>query len=119
MVAETIEAFHGALGPEDRAICDALRAAIEAGLPEAEGRVWHAHPVWFLKANPIVGYSKLKDCVRLLFWSGQGFDTPGLKPEGKFKAAEVRLTDVSQVSSCRWRTGCARRAGSSGTMRTS
>mgnify|MGYP003346928070 CR=1 FL=1 len=47
--------------------------------------------------NPIVGYSKLKDSVRLLFWSGQSFTTPGLAVEGSFKAAEVRYTDVAQV----------------------
>jgi hypothetical protein len=44
-----------------------------------------------------VGYSKLKHCVRLLFWSGQSFEEPDLVPEGKFKAAEVRYTDVEQV----------------------
>jgi hypothetical protein len=32
----------------------------------------------FLHGNPIVGYSKLKDCIRLLFWSGQSFDEPNL-----------------------------------------
>ena len=59
--------------------------------------IWHAHPVWFLKGNPIVGYGKLKDCVRLLFWSGQSFETPGLKPEGTFRAAEARFTARSQI----------------------
>ena len=53
--------------------------------------------MWFLEGNPIVGYSKLKDSVRLLFWSGQSFDEPGLQNEGSFKAAEARYTDVKQV----------------------
>jgi hypothetical protein len=53
--------------------------------------------VWFLDGNPTVGYSKLKRCVRLLFWSGQSFDEPGLAPEGTFKAAEARYTAVEQV----------------------
>ncbi|MDF1798666.1 MAG: DUF1801 domain-containing protein [Planctomycetota bacterium] len=66
-------------------------------LPEAESKVWHGHPVWFLEGNPVVGYSKLKDCVRLLFWSGQSFDEPGLAKSGTFKAAEVRYTDSSEV----------------------
>lgn len=48
--------------------------------------------MWFLDGNPIVGYSKLKDCVRLLFWSGQSFEEDGLKKEGSFKAAEARYT---------------------------
>ncbi|MCA9317831.1 MAG: DUF1801 domain-containing protein, partial [Planctomycetes bacterium] len=46
---------------------------------------------------PIVGLSKLKGCVRLLFWSGQSFETPGLAKEGKFKAAEARFTDAKEV----------------------
>jgi hypothetical protein len=67
--------------------------------------VWHAHPVWFLEGNPIVGYSKLKDCVRLLFWSGQSFRTKGLAKEGSFKAAEARYTDADEVDAAllaRW-----------------
>jgi hypothetical protein len=53
--------------------------------------------VWFLDGNPIVGYSKLKNCVRLLFWSGQSFEEKGLKKEGSFKAAEVRYTAADQI----------------------
>jgi hypothetical protein len=54
--------------------------------------------VWFIEGNPVVGYSKLKDCIRLLFWSGQGFDEKGLQPEGSFKAAEVRYASVEQIN---------------------
>ncbi len=35
--------------------------------------------------------------MRLLFWSGQSFETPGLKPEGTFKAAEARYIAASDV----------------------
>ncbi|MBA3980063.1 MAG: hypothetical protein C0462_05605 [Alcanivorax sp.] len=83
---------------DDQAICDLLAREIDRHLPEAESRVWHAHPVWFLDGNPVVGYSKLKHCVRLLFWSGQSFEEPGLKKEGSFKAAEARYTHVDQVN---------------------
>ena len=89
----------------EREICTLLGREIDRGLPGAENRIWHAHPVWFLDENPLVGYSCLKDGVRLLFWSGQSFDAPGLKPQGKFKAAEVRYADVSQVDTdalARW-----------------
>ena len=61
--------------------------------------------MWFLDGNPIAGYSKLKECIRLLFWSGQSFDEPGLKAEGSFKAAEVRYTSEDQLSAkdlARW-----------------
>jgi len=70
---------------------------IDRTLPDAENKIWHAHPVWFLEGNPIVGYSRLKDGVRLLFWSGQSFKEKGLKKEGTFKAAEARYTAVDQV----------------------
>jgi hypothetical protein len=93
----SIEAFNAAQSGEDREICERLRRVIDRELPEAESRIWHAHPVWFLEGNPIVGYSKLKTCVRLLFWSGQSFETPGLSPEGSFKAAEMRYTAPEQV----------------------
>src|SRR5690606_35567351 len=70
---------------------------IDRILPEAENKIWHRHPVWFLDGNPVVGYSKLKDSVRLLFWSGRSFDEPGLKDEGSFKAAEKRYTSADQI----------------------
>lgn len=95
--------YNESLTPADRQICEVLAGEIERGLPEAENKLWHAHPVWFLEGNPIVGYSKLKDCVRLLFWSGQSFATPGLAKEGKFKAAEARYTSAGQIDTVRLR----------------
>lgn len=96
MHAET-ETYNAAQAPAERAICQLLAEQIDRHLPEAENKIWHRHPVWFLDGNPIVGYSKLKSCVRLLFWSGQSFDEEGLQPEGSFKAAEARYTAVEQV----------------------
>lgn len=93
----TVE-YNKAQEPDDRQICDLLAREIDKHLPEAENKIWHAHPVWFLEGNPVVGYSKLKGCIRLLFWSGQSFEEAGLKPEGKFKAAEARFTDVDQIN---------------------
>lgn len=96
-IAATIPAYHRAQAKEDKAICDALKAEIEKALPKAESKIWHGHPVWFLDGNPIVGYHKLKDCVRLMFWSGQSFAEEGLAPEGTFKAAEARYTSPNEV----------------------
>ena len=97
MKYDSIEAFHAAQSDDDRRTCERLRAEIDRGLPEAESKIWHAHPVWFLEGNPIVGYSKLKDCVRLMFWSGQSFTTPGLTPEGSYKTATQRIRDVAEI----------------------
>ena len=93
-----INAYNDAQNSEDRKICKLLAAEINNNLPEAENKIWHAHPVWFLNGNPIVGYSKLKDSVRLLFWSGQSFDEAALQKEGKFKAAEMRYTSAQQIN---------------------
>lgn len=91
------KSYNAAQAPEDRKICNLLAREIDRALPEAENKIWHAHPVWFLDGNPVVGYSKLKSCVRLLFWSGQSFDEDGLQKEGTFKAAEARYTAAAQV----------------------
>ena len=93
-----IATYNAAQIPADKAICDLLALEICKNLPEADNKIWHAHPVWFLDSNPVVGYSKLKGGVRLLFWSGKTFDEPGLKNEGSFKAAEARFTAVEQVN---------------------
>ena len=89
--------YNKALAPADRKIANLLAKAIDKNLPEAENKIWHGHPVWFLEGNPVVGYSKLKDCVRLLFWSGQSFDEEDLQDEGSFKAAEARYTAAKEV----------------------
>jgi hypothetical protein len=52
--------YNLALAPSDRAICQVLAEQIDRGLPEAQNKIWHAHPVWFIDGNPVVGYSKLK-----------------------------------------------------------
>ena len=91
-------AYNKSLSKDDKAICTALAEEIDRNLPKAENKIWHRHPVWFLDGNPIVGYSKLKDCIRLMFWSGQSFDEAGLSPEGTFKAAEARYTNVDEIN---------------------
>jgi hypothetical protein len=90
--------YNQAAAAVDRDICELLAQEIVRGLPEAENKIWHGHPVWFLDGNPVVGYSKLKEGVRLLFWSGQSFEEDILKKEGNFKAAEVRYTSTDQVN---------------------
>lgn len=78
-------------------ICELLAQEINSHLTGATSKVWHGHPVWFLDDNPIVGYSKRKSGISLMFWSGQSFDEPGLSPEGSFKATEIFYTDAGQV----------------------
>lgn len=84
---------------EDRTICENLMQVINNHLHFTESKIWHAHPVWFINGNPIVGYSKLKDSVQLMFWSGADFKEDALKPgTGKFKDASIRYTNKDQIN---------------------
>lgn len=91
------QSYNNSQSDSDAEICELLAKTIDACLPQAENKIWHAHPVWFLDGNPVVGYSKLKNCIRLLFWSGQSFEEDTLQNEGSFKAAEMRYTAAEQV----------------------
>ncbi|MBL0738232.1 DUF1801 domain-containing protein [Flavobacterium sp. GN10] len=93
-----IQTYNNSQTAEDKEICDLLYNLIDQNLTESENKIWHAHPVWFLDGNPIVGYSKLKGSVRLLFWSGQSFEEEKLQNEGSFKAAEMRYTNANQIN---------------------
>ena len=93
-----IQAYNDSQDLPEKAICEFLAHEIQKHLPQEESKVWHGSPVWFLEGNPIVGYAVRKDNVQLLFWSGQSFDEPKLSPEGTFKAAELRITNIDQIS---------------------
>lgn len=101
-----IQRYNARLEPIHKAICDLLAEEICRGLPAAEGKIWHSHPVWFLDGNPIVGYSKEKPGVRLMFWSGADFAEPGLNVAGtKFRDASVFYDDPAAVNTAdlrRW-----------------
>lgn len=82
-----------------REICEQLSTILYQLLPNAENKIWHRHPVWFLEDNPIVGYSKLKAGIQLMFWSGASFEEEGLKPgTGKFKDASKLYTSIDEIN---------------------
>ena len=101
-----IQAYNNKLSSGDKAICDVLFQEINKHLPKAENKIWHAHPVWFIDGNPIVGYSKEKRGIRLMFWSGSSFDEEGLATRGeKFKDASVfynRADEINAKDLKRW-----------------
>ena len=101
-----IKAFNEKQESSDREICELLSAEIDKKLPGAQSKIWHRHPVWFLEENPIVGYSKLKAGIRLMFWSGADFKEDRLEPgTGKFKDASITYTsagDVRTTELSRW-----------------
>lgn len=97
MKAEILD-FHKKQTGEEKVVCDQLYKLTCKFLPEAEHKIWHRHPVWFLEGNPIVGYSKLKAGIRLMFWSGADFEEEKLRPgTGRFKDASITYTSVGQI----------------------
>lgn len=93
-----IQAYNNKQTTVDKEICDLFATTIDSELTEAESKIWHAHPVWFLNGNPIVGYSKQKAGWRLMFWSGAGFEEEKLNIIGKkFNDASVFYTTVEQI----------------------
>jgi hypothetical protein len=90
--------YNNLLGELEASICNLLASTINKNLTDAESKIWHAHPVWFLDGNPIVGYSKQKLGIRLMFWSGVDFEEEGLSiAGGKFKDASIFYTDKNQI----------------------
>ncbi len=79
-------------------ICIKLCGLINLKLKNATSKMYHGAPVWFIDENPIVGYSKKKNGIALLFWSGQSFSNKGLSPIGKFKAAERVYTKIEETN---------------------
>jgi hypothetical protein len=93
-----IEKYNNSQNDSYQEICNQLAKQICVNLPEAENKIWHGHPVWFLDGNPVVCYSKVKNSIRLLFWSGQSFDEKMLKNQGSFKAAQIDYTLPQQIN---------------------
>lgn len=83
----------------DRAICNELNRIIHSHLEFTESKIWHAHPVWFIDGNPIVGFSKQKAGIRLMFWSGADFEEDRLNIRGeKFKDASLFFNDLNEIN---------------------
>lgn len=92
-------AYNNSQSAGEKFICDLLTEQINIHLTEAENKIWHSHPVWFLDGNPIVGYSKQKKGIRLMFWSGKSFEDEKLNVLGaKFQDASIFYNAVEEIN---------------------
>jgi hypothetical protein len=93
---QEIESYNQSLAEVE--ICNKLATIIDKHLQHTDNKIWHAHPVWFIDGNPIVGYSKQKKGVRLMFWSGADFEEDALNVRGeKFKDASIFYNAVKEI----------------------
>ncbi len=79
---------------ELRSLATKLIEMFNQALPDCKTKVWHSIPVWFQEGNPIVTYFVKKDQVFVMFWNGQKFDRGGLKPVGKYSAADIGYSSL-------------------------
>lgn len=97
-LATTISQYNKIQTSNLKEICSFLENTINKNLKKSESKIWHGTLVWFIGGNPIVSYSVRKNnSVSLMFFSGQSFEEKDLKPEGKFKAAEIFYTDIKEI----------------------
>ncbi|MCC7292933.1 MAG: DUF1801 domain-containing protein [Phycisphaerales bacterium] len=94
---DELSAYADGLASPFGAMCNTLRALIEAALPGATSKVWHGSPVWFIDGNPVVGYNATAKSVNLLLWNGQALDEPELKPVGKYGAAQAVFAGPDEI----------------------
>ncbi|WP_139423097.1 DUF1801 domain-containing protein [Chryseobacterium mulctrae] len=99
MIPNEITSYNNSQSENEIGICEKIAFIIDENLEGAESKIWHAHPVWFLEGNPIVGYSKQKKGIRLMFWSGKSFNEEQLNVEGeKFQDASVFYNNVNEIN---------------------
>ena len=100
MMNKDILKYNKSQNAAHKKVCNKLAELIDENLLKAESKIWHAHPVWFLDDNPIVGYSKQNPGIRLMFWSGKDFDEDKLNVRGeKFKDASIFYNDEKEINS--------------------
>jgi hypothetical protein len=96
-IKDEIARYEKAQTPAFAEICKTLRKEIDSVLTKATSRIYYSMPVWFIKDNPVVGYNAKSNYVNLLFWNGQAFSEKELIAAGKFKAAQIKFTNVSEI----------------------
>lgn len=98
MTINEIESYAQNFSEEEKAICKNLSQYINTNLSSTESKLWHGHPVWFIEGNPIVGFSKEKKGIRLMFWSGKDFNEEALNVHGqKFKDTSIFFNSTEEI----------------------
>jgi hypothetical protein len=112
MKPDSIASYNASLDPTRAAIAERLTTLINAALPEATSKLWHAIPVWLIGENVVVGYTARKEGVMLMFWNGQHFGEPELEASGSFHMAQIPYNDVAQIDEAKL-SGWLAKAGTS------
>lgn len=93
----SVDEYFESVPDELKPLASVLRELFNQALPDCKTKVWHSIPVWFQEGNPIVTYFVKKDSVFVMFWNGQKFDVTGLKPVGKYSAADISFKSLDEL----------------------
>ena len=94
---DEIAGYHKSFTSQQAKVMQKLREELDKALGQEHSKLWHGAPVWFVGDNPVAGYSVNSRGVCLLFWNGKSFKDTSLYPVGKFFAAELRYTELSEI----------------------
>jgi hypothetical protein len=92
----TIDEYIAGLDAPNDVIAEALRAHLDTGLPEADSKVWHGHPVWMIGNQPVAGFKAYPNYVTFMLWRGQSVndDTETLQASGSAEMATLKIADT-------------------------
>ncbi|WP_026556329.1 DUF1801 domain-containing protein [Arthrobacter sp. 35W] len=94
-----VQTYAASLDGPLKAVAERLEALLDAGLPAAEGKLWHGHPVWMEDKEPIAGFKAFPRYVTLMVWQGQTLQDPSgaLTPSGSAQMATVKLSSTADL----------------------
>jgi hypothetical protein len=99
----TVDEYIGALAPELGQIAGAARAAIDAGLPEAQSAIRWGHPTWSLGKRPVCYLKAASAHITFGFWRGASIsDSSGRLESGGVVMAHAKLRTLADVDARRF-----------------
>jgi hypothetical protein len=94
----TIDEYFHALPRPLAEIASAARAAIDAGLPDAQSEIKWAHPTWSLGGHPVCYLKAASMHVTFGFWRGASINDPSRRLETSGQVmAHTKLRSVHDV----------------------
>ena len=94
-IDEYVESMSETLSP----IGDKLTRILDGSLREADGFIWHGHPVWMIGDSPVAAFKAHTAHVTFMIWKGQLLtDRSGLlKPAGSSDMANLKITSENEI----------------------
>ena len=94
----TVDAYVESLAEPLAGIARTMRTIIDAGLPQAEGKMWHGSPVWIIDKTPVALIKAYPAYVTFALFRGQILiDSSGRLEKGSGEMASVKLRAAGEI----------------------